>query len=143
MAEPEHRLAEAAKQVRLYEEETGDDWREGDDGGLAEALEGDGESLDALAPDVLAWREEAVGETGTLLAAAKMSTEAAEVLDPYIKAEDWPSHEVDEAELEREIGDVLVTLLGVCQEAGLGLGSCGRAAMEKNASDEWREERGL
>ena len=84
-----------------------------------------------------------IGGPTMLRAAAKMSTEAAEVLDPYIKAEDWPAHEVDEEELEREVGDVFVTLVGVCQEADLDLGDCVEAAMQKNASDTWREDRGL
>jgi len=143
---PEHRLREAAKQLRLYAEETDDE--QAQDLArmveLKELPEYEGEpQFEELIAQVRDWRTENVGETGMLRAAAKMSTEAAEVLDPYIKAEDWPAHEVDEEELEREVGDVFVTLVGVCQESGLALDDCIEAAMQKNASETWKEDRGL
>lgn len=93
--------------------------------------------------DIREWRREAVGETGPLRAAGKMTTEASEVLDLYIKADDWVNHEVDKLELQREVGDVFVTLVGICQEEDLRLNECVAAAMEKNTSEEWREKRGL
>lgn len=144
--QPEHRLEKAAKQLRIYAEETDDD----DARDLARLVElGDfprhdeEPRLEKLTAETREWRSVTVGETGPLRAAAKMSTEAAEVLDPYIKAGDWPAHEVDEEELERELGDVFVTLVGVCQETGLDLADSIEAAMQKNTSDAWRSERGL
>jgi hypothetical protein len=92
---------------------------------------------------IKAWRSDVVGDTGELRAAAKMSTEAAEVLDIYIKAQDWPSRDVDELHVMREIGDTFVTLVGICQEADVDLEKCVHAAMEENTSEEWKASRGL
>ena len=100
--------------------------------------------LETLIEEYKEWRSENVGGTGDpMLAAGKLATEAPEVLDLYLKAADWPSHEVDELRLKREIGDAFVTIIGVCQETDLELVDCVEAAMEENASDEWTEARGL
>lgn len=100
-------------------------------------------TLETSIDEITYWRREVVGETGPLLAAGKMSTEASEVLDLYIKAEDWPDRRVDEQHLKQEIGDVFVTIVGMCDEAEVTLEECIEAAMTKNASDEWQESRGL
>lgn len=100
-------------------------------------------TLEESVNDITEWRREVVGETGPLLAAGKMSTEAAEVLDLYIKAEDWPSREVDERHLKQEIGDVFVTIVGICDEAEVTLADCIDEVMQKNTSDDWKDARGL
>lgn len=100
-------------------------------------------TLEQQFEEVLYWRREVVGETGPTLASGKMVTEASEVLDLFIKATDWPGREVDEEHLKQEIGDVLVTVVGVCDETELTMEECIDAAMTKNASDDWQSERGL
>jgi len=146
---PEHRLEEAAKQLRLYAEaENNEDAR--DLARLVE-LQKPGASPEAAAyirevqERTAEWREETInGDLSPMSQAAHTSVEANELLDLLVKDEtyhtcralDWEDNEARNKAIE-EAGDVIVAHLGTLSLLGVDVVDAIEAALEKNGARDW------
>ena len=148
---PEHRLREAAKQLRLYAEET-DDEQARDLARLVE-LEEFGETdegvplIREVQRRTAEWRHETInGDISPLSQAAHTSVEANELLDLLVKGETydmsegpvggWSDDEGRQKAME-EAGDVIVAHLGTLSLLGVDVVDAIDAALEKNGARDW------
>lgn len=90
-----------------------------------------------------AWRRDTVPEAERLDQAGHTVCEASEILDEYVKAAQYPGHELDDEHLMTEAGDVMVSLMSLMGMEGWDPVECVRLARGKNAREDWEAERGL
>lgn len=146
--ESEHRLEEAAKQLRLHAEETGDE--EARD--LARLVEiGEYPAAEEVAKlrriqaEVHEWRQETVPNAEPLDQAAHTAGEAQELLDLYVKAKQYEGHPdtPESGRIADEAGDVFVSHLSFCAMVGLDPLDAIEHAFAKVNGEEWKGDRGL